>query len=669
MAEEAVVAPLVLVHGLHGVGVRVVEQLLAASVRVVVLWAEAGESGAGVGLEQVRRLGADVHRSGPDVAAALIEAGLDEAVAVIVAEADDLHTLGVALRARECRPDVRVVAQMRNPAVGRALAAVDIAVVDVARLAAPAVVEACLGTGVHVLELGGERFVVGRLQVAEATTLRQGFGALAPVTVVDGRDQSVTVCPGRDLAVRPGDVVTVLGTPEEVARHGLSTATVRRAVAADAVAAGARYRGHREGPAEGTLEARLRHLVGSLVQAVDARMWAALGCLALLVAGSTLVLRLNYREPDGRRMSVVDAVYFTVETIGTIGYGDFSFREQSTGLRLFAIALMILGAALATVFFAMMTNLVVSRRIAESMGRRRATTAAGHVIVVGLGSIGARVVQGLRAAGAEVVVLDRDPGGRYAGQVRDAGVTLVAGDATAASVLDGVGLSRAGAVAVLTSDDLTNVEIGLAVRDQLGPRWADVPVVLRLFDRDLADTVRASFGFAHVRSTAALAAPWFVGAAFGLDVQGTFYGAGVPMLVASLRVGAQGRLDGVAMQDLPGRVRVVAIARASGQGRLEHPPRRGTRLAAGDLAYLIGPYEDLLGLLLPDVEPVKPAANGYGRAMTQPVPPGPPLEPPSPGGPQPPLSPPGGPPWEPGPDVDPPTPGPDIPPLPDPSPA
>lgn len=179
--------PLVLVHGLHGVGVRVVEQLLAASVHVVVLWTASSADVPGRSrLEQVRRLGALVHPTGPDVTADLVAAGIDRAAAVIVAEDDDLHTLGVALRARECSPHVRVVAQMRNPGVGRALAAVDIAVVDVARLAAPAVVEACLGTGVHVLDLAGETFVVGRVTVADDTTLRQGFGTLAPVTAVTG---------------------------------------------------------------------------------------------------------------------------------------------------------------------------------------------------------------------------------------------------------------------------------------------------------------------------------------------------------------------------------------------------------------------------------------------------------------------------------------------------
>jgi hypothetical protein len=50
------------------------------------------------------------------------------------------------------------------------------------------------------------------------------------------------------------------------------------------------------------------------------------------------------------------------------------------------------------------------------------------------------------------------------------------------------------------------------------------------------------------------------------------------------------------MRDLGAAVRVVAIRR-SGAAGLEHPPRRGTTLAAGDDAYLAGPYEELLNVL------------------------------------------------------------------------
>src|SRR5271154_3993945 len=175
-------------------------------------------------------------------------------------------------------------------------------------------------------------------------------------------------------------------------------------------------------------------------------------------------------------------------------------------------------------------------------------------------------------------------------------------DATLPEVLASARLSAASAVAVLTSDDLANLETGLAVRDQLGPRWREVPVVLRIFDPQLAHSVKETFGFRNVRSTSALAAPWFVGAALGLDVLSTFYVDQQPFLVAGLTVAPNGGLQGLAMQDLSSRTRVIALSRAA-DGVLEHPPRRGTVFAGGDTAFLLGPYEELLGALPRDQPP------------------------------------------------------------------
>jgi hypothetical protein len=100
-----------------------------------------------------------------------------------------------------------------------------------------------------------------------------------------------------------------------------------------------------------------------------------------------------------------------------------------------------------------------------------------------------------------------------------------------------------------------------------------------------------------------LAAPWFVGAALGLDVLGTFYVDRTPFMVGRLAVAPRGGLDGLAMGELSARTRVVAIHRAAGADgvrTVEYPPRSGTRFGAGDDAYLVGPYEELLAVLRRD---------------------------------------------------------------------
>jgi Trk K+ transport system NAD-binding subunit len=226
------------------------------------------------------------------------------------------------------------------------------------------------------------------------------------------------------------------------------------------------------------------------------------------------------------------------------------------------------------------------------------------------------VVQRLVAQGADVVVVEQSEGNRHLAQLRGLGVPVLIADGTQPQTLASVSRASAAAVAILTSDDLANLETGLAVRDQLGDRWATTPVVLRMFDPQLARTVRSSFGFGFVRSTAALAAPWFVGAALGLDVLSTFYAGDELLLVARLTVTQDGGLAGLAMRDLAARTRVLAISRSSEDGYLEYPPRRGTRFRAGDRAYLIGPYEELLAVLRRD-RPA-PGASDQARPSGQP---------------------------------------------------
>jgi len=266
-------------------------------------------------------------------------------------------------------------------------------------------------------------------------------------------------------------------------------------------------------------------------------------------------------------------------------------------MEVFGICLILAGTTLVTTIFALLTNTLVSRRIAQSLGQAQIPGMRGHVVMVGLGAVGMQVLNGLLAHGREVVVVERDETNRYLNQVRQRGVPLVLGDATLAQTLDSVNLARASSVAIVTSDDMTNIETGLAVRDRLGERWAEVPVILRVFDKDLGSRLEDSFAFRHVWSTVAIAAPWFVGAALGLDVLFSFYVGSHPFLIAKLRVSPGGGLVGVAMSELSASIRVIAIGRHANTDALEHPPRRDTRLAAGDEAYLAGPYEELLSVL------------------------------------------------------------------------
>jgi Trk K+ transport system NAD-binding subunit len=603
----------VIVCGLPDVGLRIVEQLALSGVPAVVV----DDDPAPALARMLAAWGVPLITGPARAEETLMSAGLAEAVAVICAQDNDLSALETALLARRLRAEVRVVAQLTNPAVGRAVKEAGVAVLDVAGLSAPSVVEVCLGEGVQEMSLSGMRFLAARTIAPSAATLRELYGALAPVAVVPPAGD-VLVCPGRDTEVSAGDEVTLIGTPDELAAADVidHPERIRRLTATAAPAArpspgpmgvlGVLGSDDPDAPPAGPTVAErvlraLRDLSVSLMRAADRRMAIALGALLTVLVIATLVLRFTYRYAGpGHRISLLDAVYFTVETVTTVGYGDYSFRGEPAWLVVFAVLLMMTGALFVAVFFALVTNMLVSRRIEESLGLQKITALRGHVLVIGLGTVGLRVARRLHDAGRDVVVIEKSERNRHLSQLRALGINLMIADATLPEVLASARLTAASAVAVLTSDDLANLETGLAVRDQLGSRWPATPVVLRIFDPQLAHSVKDTFGFRNVRSTAALAAPWFVGAALGLDVLSTFYAGDEPLLIARLTVTPGGGLEGLRMDELTARTRVLALRRAADRSVLEHPPRRTTRFRPADEAYLIGPYDELLTVLRRD---------------------------------------------------------------------
>jgi Trk K+ transport system NAD-binding subunit len=577
----------VIVCGLGGLGLRVVELLHLAGVAVVVVDDDPDPRLMGV----VTGWGVPHVPGNVRLGNALWDAGLAGAQAVICVERTDLLSLETALLVRQMRPEVRIVLELANPAVGQAVDQVITPgrVLDVATLAAPSMVESCMRRSSHEFLLGGERFVTAEV-VAEPeagkdkVTIRHLHGDLVPIAVVLAEGGDLIVCPGRDHRVGAGDRITLLGTPADMVL-GAVKATAKRPDGHTL----ARFRRARV----------LRRAIAAIFADTEQSVRLVGFGLILLFVLSVLVLRLGYRtDGSGGHLSLLKAAYFTVTTMATVGYGDYSFASQPTWLIAYGVFLIVAGVALVTTGFALFTNLLVSRRIAQSLGRQQVTGMSGHTVVVGLGAVGLRVLEGLLAEGVQVAVLERDENNRYLNRARALGVPVVIADATQRQTLESINLTRAAAVAVLTSDDLTNIETALAVQGFLGGQVEEIPVVIRIFDRALARTVKETFGFRHVLSTAELAAPWFVGAALGLEVIGTFYVQQRPFLVGSLSISNQSGLEGLSMQDLPARTRVVAINRSEAGGVLEHPPRRGTRFAAGDQAYILGPYEELLEVLL-----------------------------------------------------------------------
>lgn len=514
---------------------------------------------------------------------ALDAAGVSTAHAVIAAAAEDAVNLEVALLARQANPRVRVVARLSNTVLHQAMndGIGPGVVLDVAALAAPSVVEAMLGRTAHSIRAGGVDFVVSSDTVKRDGTLREIYGRLAPVAVIRGElptPGEVIACPHLDDPVFEGDRATVMGQAEELSRRGLKVGLEEDAESA-----------HRSPPVRAFDGARAFH------EDVNPMFYRALAIAMTLLLGSTVLLRFTFEPP----MGWMDSLSFATETLTTVGYGDFTFFGQHLWLRLWGVVMMLSGIAMISVMVAFVADVLLSRRLYQAANRQQVSHLRRHFVVVGLGSFGIRVAGMLKDAGHPVVVVERDEDNRYLSALVEHRIPVIAGDSTLRTTLAAARAEHARAVAVLTEDDIVNIETGLVLREMTvapgGKERSGVRIVLRIYDRALGAAVGRRLDFNHVRSVVDLATPWFIGAAMGLDVVGTFSVGQRSFMVGGVLVQPDSELDGMPISELSTLTRVIAVERDGQKAELH--PRRDTRFQAGDTAYLVGPYHELLDTL------------------------------------------------------------------------
>ena len=389
---------------------------------------------------------ANIEQSEAGVGRELALADVGQALAVVCAGDDDAANLEIALLARKANSKARVVARLSNDVLREAIADDNGpgAILNVADLAAPSVVEACLEHTTHRFEAAGIEFVVAGRDAYRDATLRELYGDLAPVAVIHGEKSptpgEMDVCPSRDQQVHAGDWTIMVGTADEVAAQGIRIQDLTRT----------RSR-----------QPRLRRVVDSLrvlVSEFNPSFYPIMGVTLLLLITSTVLLRLNYEAPP--RMGWVDAIYFTIETMTTTGYGDFSFvapTHLATSVRC--------AVDVQWRDHHCVAGFLCRRRAAVASLRPGSRAPAGTASAQPhrrrrIGALAMRVVSDLTAAGYDVAVIERDENNKFLSVARKLDVPVIFGDATLRQTLQSARVDRARAVAVLTADDMINIEKG-----------------------------------------------------------------------------------------------------------------------------------------------------------------------------------------------------------------
>jgi Trk K+ transport system NAD-binding subunit len=215
------------------------------------------------------------------------------------------------------------------------------------------------------------------------------------------------------------------------------------------------------------------------------------------------------------KVSVVDALYFSVGMITGAGGEEQVIENTPDGVKIFTAVMMLVGAGVIGIFYALLNDFVLGARFKQFIDAVRVPV-RNHHIVCGLGGIGIQIVNQLHCHGHEVVVIERDLNNRFLNIVRALGIPVIHGDASLSATLTTANVQRAEALLAVTSDDTINLEIALSAKS-LRPK---LPVVVRNQDPEFSRMVQQVFEFEAVLCPAEIATPAFAAAALGGRILG-----------------------------------------------------------------------------------------------------------------------------------------------------
>ncbi len=295
-------------------------------------------------------------------------------------------------------------------------------------------------------------------------------------------------------------------------------------------------------------------------------------------------------------LSLGEALYLSVVTISTVGYGDIV--PVSMPGRVFAMTLITLGVGAALYLVTVIAREVLEGRLRAFFQRssmmREIQKHSGHVIVCGYGRYGRVVVTEMLEAGRSVVVIESNA--ECEQELDASGTDFILGSAADDEALCAAGIERAEAIVVATSDDATSVFITLSARE-LNPKLriharGETDQAVRRLKRAGADYVNSPYQTGGMRTAASILRPSVV----------DFFDLSSPhsrteIDLEEVYVDAQSELGGATVSQVESRyaqLRVIALKR--GQQLTELVPEASREICPDDHLVVIGERDELMAL-------------------------------------------------------------------------
>lgn len=334
--------------------------------------------------------------------------------------------------------------------------------------------------------------------------------------------------------------------------------------------------------APGAVVRFLRRSMHGLRRTVDTKLRIAAIVLTIVMSGGFWTLT-HFTSVTNPVRNGWDALYIITLMAGG---GIDPEMGADAWVRATHAVVVVAGALIIPVVTGAIVQALVARRYALAEGRI-VDTVRDHVIVVGLGNLGTRVVEKLRERRIPVVAVEKDRNAVGIQAARAAGAQVLLGDASRPETLREAEIKYCRALVAMAKQDSQNLETALSGLECK----SDLRTVLRIYNPEFAALVRKNLNQnSPPRSAsphASYSAPEVAAASFAAaltedEILETIPVRGQIAYICEVVISPGGTLDDAPAQaaDETGSHRLLAVKR--GTGGVRWNPDAAFRMRAGD---------------------------------------------------------------------------------------
>lgn len=194
-----------------------------------------------------------------------------------------------------------------------------------------------------------------------------------------------------------------------------------------------------------------------MIQKKQTRIAIALA-LGILIFGTVGYIGLEGFAPG-------DALYMTVITITTVGFGEI--RPLSQAGRIFTIFLILIGfttlAWIARIAIETFVDSLMRKNLESKKMRKAISRLQNHFILCGYGRVGSSAAEQLTRAKVDFLIIESSTA--VCEHLKEKGYLYIHGDATSEEVLMKAGIRKAAGLMVLLPSDAENLFVALTARE------------------------------------------------------------------------------------------------------------------------------------------------------------------------------------------------------------